>query len=88
MFLEQGNDPGIGQEPMIVLQLVQYSYQPVSNIFFPPGPYALGTGYPFHEFGLLDHQSTRLVDLRQLECEGSQSCTVCLFCIIHFLCFP
>ena len=38
-------------------------------------PYAMGISYPFHELGLLDHQSmhqsTGFVDFRQLECEGS-----------------
>ena len=68
MFLEQGNDPSIGQESMImVFQLVQYLYQPVNNILVPPWPHTMGIGYPVHELGLLDHQSTEYVDFHELE---------------------
>ena len=67
MLLEQGDDPTIGQEPMIaIFQPVQHSYEPVSNIFFPPRPKTMGVANPFHEFSLLDYLSTRLVDFRQL----------------------
>ena len=56
MFLEQGNDPSIVQEPVIVIfQLIQHSYKPVDNISLTPGPHAMGIANPFHEFGLLDH---------------------------------
>ena len=43
MFLEQGDDPSIGQESMVkVLQPVQHSYQPANNVFLPPGPNTMG----------------------------------------------
>ena len=43
MFLEQGDDPSIGEEAMfIVLQPIQHSYKPVNNIFLPLGPNAMG----------------------------------------------
>ena len=56
MPLGQGDDPGIGQEPMLVIfQLVQHSYKSVNNAPFPPGPQAMGIANPFHEFGRLGH---------------------------------
>ena len=56
MLLEQGDYPTIGQEPMIAtFQPVQHSYEPVNNIFFPPGPKTIGVANPLHEFSVLDY---------------------------------
>ena len=56
MFLKQGDDPSIGQESMLVIfQFVQYSYKPVNNVLFPPGPQVMGIANPCREFGLLGH---------------------------------